>query len=159
MLSPGHNAAVNEWIQANEMLLFCLGGASMLLFVATLFGVPWLFTRIPHDYFAHHRRLRAPWAKHHPALRGVLLVAKNLLGALFVVMGVAMLVLPGQGVATILAGIVLLDFPGKYRLERWVVGRRSVLRSINWLRRWAGRPPLVLDAPGNREDDPSSDDS
>jgi hypothetical protein len=54
-----------------------------------------------------------------------------------------MLLLPGQGVLTILIGIVLLDFPGKYRLERWAVRHRPVYRSINWLRR--GREPIELD--------------
>jgi hypothetical protein len=37
---------------------------------------------------------------------------------------------------------MLLDFPGKYRLERWLATRRAVWRSINWLRRRAGREPL-----------------
>jgi len=61
------------------------------------------------------------------------------------VAGIIMLVLPGQGIFTILIGIMLLNFPGKYRLERWIVARRPVLRSINWLRRRAGRAPLVPD--------------
>lgn len=53
-----------------------------------------------------------------------------------------MLVTPGQGVLMIIAGLVLLEFPGKFRLERWLVTRRHVWRSINWLRRRAGRPEL-----------------
>ncbi len=73
----------------------------------------------------------------------MLLTGKNALGYLFVLMGIAMLVLPGQGILTIMIGVTLLDFPGKYRLERWLVSRRPVLRSINWLRRCAGREPLA----------------
>ncbi|MDY0164900.1 MAG: PGPGW domain-containing protein [Thermoguttaceae bacterium] len=133
-----------EWTKANEAILLWLAGTSTFVFVATLIAVPWLAARIPHDYFAHQKRRPAPWANQHPALRGVLIAGKNLLGAVFVVVGLAMLVLPGQGLLTILAGIVLLDFPGKYRLEYWVVSRRPVLRSINWLRRRAGRPPLIV---------------
>ncbi len=75
----------------------------------------------------------------------MLLIGKNALGYIFVVAGFIMLVLPGQGIFTILIGIMLLNFPGKYRLEQWIVARRPVLRSINWLRRRAGRAPLVLD--------------
>ena len=56
--------------------------------------------------------------------------------------GIAMLVLPGQGLLTIVVGIVLLNFPGKYRLERWLATRSPVWRSLNWLRRRAGRPEL-----------------
>jgi len=62
------------------------------------------------------------------------------------VAGIAMLVLPGQGVLTIVIGIMLLDFPGKYRFERSLAARRPVLRSINWLRRRANRPLLHVDA-------------
>jgi hypothetical protein len=59
-------------------------------------------------------------------------------------MGVAMLVLPGQGVLTIITGLLLLDFPGKYRFERWLVRRGPVLRGVNWLRDRAGRQALRL---------------
>jgi len=69
----------------------------------------------------------------------VLLIGKNLLGCVIIVAGIVMLVLPGQGILTILAGIMLLDFPGKYRLLRWIVARPQVLRTLNWLRRRAGR--------------------
>ena len=55
-----------------------------------------------------------------------------------------MLVLPGQGILTILVGFTLLDFPGKFRLQRWIVTRRGVLESINWVRKKAGREPLAL---------------
>ena len=65
-----------------------------------------------------------------------------MLGAIFIVAGIAMIFLPGQGAITILIGITLTDFPGKYRLERWLVTRRPILRSINWLRERRGHPPL-----------------
>ena len=116
-----------------------------MTFVATLVVVPWLIVRIPADYFAHRKRHRMPWADHHPVVRGLLLVGKNILGFVFVGVGLALLLLPGQGILTIVVGIMLLDFPGKYRLERWAIDRRPVLRSINWLRRRAKRDPLVLD--------------
>ena len=74
-----------------------------------------------------------------------MIIGKNLIGYVFVVAGIIMLMLPGQGILTIVIGITLLDFPGKYRLERWVVSRRPVLRSINWVRRRAKRGPLVID--------------
>jgi hypothetical protein len=70
------------------------------------------------------------------------LVGKNLLGAVLIVAGLLMLVVPGQGLLTIAVGLALTDFPGKFRLERWIVKRPSVWRTINWLRRRAGREPL-----------------
>jgi hypothetical protein len=53
---------------------------------------------------------------------------------------------PGQGLLTIAVGLILLDFPGKFRLERWLATRRSVWRSLNWLRRRAGSKPLQMPA-------------
>ena len=104
-----------------------------------------MVVRLPLDYFSYRKRHRAPWADRPTAVRLTLLVAKNALGGVFVVCGIAMLVLPGQGILTILIGVVLLDFPGKYRLQRWVVGHGPVLNSINWLRRRRGREPIALD--------------
>ena len=76
-------------------------------------------------------------------VRALLLTGKNALGIVLVVAGIAMLVLPGQGILTILAGILLLNFPGRHRFEHWIVSRPPVFRSINWLRRRNGQPPLV----------------
>ncbi len=50
-----------------------------------------------------------------------------------------MLVTPGQGLLTLLIGLLLLNFPGKYRLERWLVRRPGVLRTLNWVRRRRGQ--------------------
>jgi hypothetical protein len=69
-------------------------------------------------------------------------MVKNLLGALLLVAGILMLVLPGQGILTILAALALLDFPGKRHIEMSILHIPMLLRSINWLRRRAGQAPL-----------------
>ncbi len=132
-----------EWLQNNETALLWLAATTIITFMATLIVVPVLVVRIPPDYFSRRKRHRKPWANHHPVVRAILLTGKNALGYILVVAGIIMLVLPGQGIFTILIGIMLLNFPGKYQLERWIATRRPVLRSINWLRRRAGRAPLV----------------
>lgn len=134
-----------EFIQTHETVLWWLASASIITFVATLIVVPLLVVRIPYDYFSHRERRRMQYSDHHPVVRGILLTGKNALGYVFIVVGIVMLVIPGQGILTIVIGIMLLNFPGKNRLERWLVGRRPVLRSINWLRRRSKRNPLVLD--------------
>jgi hypothetical protein len=53
-------------------------------------------------------------------------------------------VLPGQGVITILIGVMMVDFPGKFLLERRIVQYPSVLRAINWMRTKAHRRPLQV---------------
>jgi hypothetical protein len=120
-----------------------------LLFVVTFFGtllfVPWVVVRLPADYFQYRKRHPVPWGTYHPVLRALFLVGKNLLGLLLVLTGLAMLVLPGQGLLTMLIGIMLLDFPGKFRCERWLVRRKPVLRAVNWLRIKRHRAPFDLD--------------
>lgn len=114
-------------------------------FVASLLFVPWAIVRLPADYFHYHARHRVLWSTLHPVLRFVLLLGKNLLGCILIVMGLAMLVLPGQGLLTILIGILLLDFPGKFNFERWLISRKPILHTSNWLRKKAHKEPLWLD--------------
>jgi hypothetical protein len=55
-----------------------------------------------------------------------------------------MLFTPGRGFLTLPAGLLLMNFPGKCRLERWLVQRPGMLRSLNWLRTRRGKPPFRL---------------
>ncbi len=124
-----------------------------MTFVGTLVAVPFLVVRIPEWYFTEPRRHRVRRDElGHPVVRLLLRIGKNLLGVVFILTGVAMIFLPGQGAITILIGITLTDFPGKYRLERWLVTRRPILRTINWLRMRRGKPPLVIAPRSTRRD-------
>jgi hypothetical protein len=67
---------------------------------------------------------------------------KNVLALALVLLGVAMLVLPGQGVLAILLGVMLGDFPGKLRLQQWILARPKVMNSLNWVRSKFKKPPL-----------------
>ena len=131
-----------EWFQGHEMALWWLGGVSIATFVGTLLAVPIVVVRIPSDYFSRpERSIRL--VLRHGVLPGILiLVLKNALGVVLLLAGIAMLVLPGQGLITIFVSLTLLNFPGKYRLERWVISRPAVLGSINWVRQRRGHPPL-----------------
>jgi len=109
--------------------------------------VPFVVSHIPADYFARPRR-SAQWIPDRlRPVRWIVLILKNTIGAACLFFGALMLVLPGQGILTILLGIALLDFPGKFRLQRWVVRRPGVLDSLNWIRRKTEKPPLTMDSP------------
>ena len=110
---------------------------SVLVFVASLIALPWLVAALPTDYFSNPRDRTS-------TTHWLLEVPKTLFGALLVVVGAALLVLPGQGLLMIMAGLMLMSFPGKYRLERWVVTRRPVWRGIQWLRQKMGKPRMVI---------------
>lgn len=133
-----------EWIKGHETLVWWMTGISITSFIAALVAVPWSMVQIPSNYFSQRKRTRKLWADQNPAVRALLLLVKNLLGYILIVIGVIMLAIPGQGMLTILIGVIFLDLPGKYRLERWAVTRPAALRSINWLRKRAGKSSLVL---------------
>lgn len=133
--------AALAWVRESETLLATGALLSIVTFVGTLVAMPILIARIPPDYFARESvlfsgRRNRPWV-------WLSLVGKNLLGLVLVVMGVLMLVLPGQGILTILIGLSLIDFPGRRRLELRLARSRQVRRVIGWIRRRAGSPPLV----------------
>ncbi len=133
------------WIQEHETVFLLIGGASFIVFAAVLAIVPWMVVRIPKDYFASQKRPEKRRIIHQSgAMRLFVLAVKNLTGGVFVLAGVIMLVLPGQGVLMIMLGLSLMNFPGKFRLERWIISRGPILRLINRLRRGRGQPALVL---------------
>ena len=122
-----------------------LAAASALMFVASLLVIPVVASRIPADYFCAHRRGRTLWRTRRPVLRLCVLVLKNMLGLALFLAGVLMLFLPGQGLLAIFLGIMLMDFPGKVQLERYLISRGPVLKSINWIRRKAAVRELETD--------------
>ena len=121
-----------------------VGVVSLVMFFGSLVGMPLLIARMRHDYFVSRTPSPESWTGRHTALRFAILAVKNLLGLVLLLAGLAMLVLPGQGVITILVGISLLDFPGKRRLELKIVRLRHVQRAIDWIRTKAKQPPLIV---------------
>jgi Putative transmembrane protein (PGPGW) len=124
-------------------MLVTLAIGSLIAFLSTLIAIPFILIRLPANYF--DVRVPRTWMKdHHPALRLLGQIVKNVAGFIFLLAGLSMLILPGQGVLTILIGISLLDFPGKQQLEAKIIGQRTVLGAVNALRGKFGRPPLIL---------------
>ena len=130
-----------------QQLLLAATGLSLLAMIATVIAVPWVVIRLPQDYFS--RAQRSPWRESatESVLEKFLGVLKNILGAVLVLLGAVMLITPGQGLLTLLAGLLLMNFPGKYKLERWLVARPGILRALNWLRRRRNQPPFEAPIP------------
>lgn len=114
---------------------------SVLFWIGTIVVVPLVVVYLPVDYLTNEaastlkHRLPAAW-------RYPYLIVKNIFGAIFILAGIAMLVLPGQGILTLVLGIGLISFPGKHRLIQRVFGRRRILKILNRWRARAGRPPM-----------------
>jgi hypothetical protein len=143
-----------EWFRGHPWLVGCLTGFSVLAIAASFVFVPWAIVRIPADYFAHDRPAEMPWQKLHPFLRMAALGLKNLLGLLLILAGfvMALPLVPGPGIVTMLIGLALVDAPGKRQLERRIVSQATVLNAMNRLRKKYGHPPLIKpESATNRE--------
>ena len=130
------------WTQY-EYLFWLMAIASVATLLLSIIVVPVLIVMLPADFYAernHRRRL----FEEQPLLRALFLLVKNALGAVLFVAGTVMFFFPGQGLLTMLAGLALLNFPGKRKLEMRFLHLPKVLSSINWLRLRAGREPLAL---------------
>ena len=131
-----------DWIQDHKGLVIWGTVASVVMFIGTLVLIPILISRMGEDYFMPDRP--QTFADLHPVLRIVGLVLKNLLGLIFVAMGIVMIFVPGQGLLTILLGLAMLNFPGKRAAELALVRYPPVRKSINWIRKKNDRPPLRI---------------
>lgn len=126
------NTAVVTWMFVGSI-------ASILLVLALL---PLVVVRLPADYFDPVRPSAPPPRSVWGWIGRVL---RNVLGWLFVLVGVALLLLPGQGLLTMLIGLMMVDFPGKRGVERRILARPAILRVVNRMRERRGRPPLIVD--------------
>jgi hypothetical protein len=115
------------------------------LFVVTLAGsaiaTALVLRGLPADYL---RRESVPDDRPR-SIRLLRSIGKNVLGVLLIALGAVMSLpgVPGQGVLTMVIGLMLLDFPGKRAMERRLMGRPSVLAAINRVRLRFGRDPLL----------------
>lgn len=134
-----------EWFQQYGHVLAWTGAISVLAFVATLIAIPFLVARIPQNYFMTKTQPQYSGARYWLFMGG-----KNLLGIFLLTAGILMLVLPGQGILTIVLGLSLLNFPRKRRFIRWLVSKPLVYRPLDWLRRKTHSPPLKLPRRPNR---------
>lgn len=126
----------------NEFIV--LAWISVSLLIISIVVIPWIVIKIPQNYFHERYRVRVAKQSNHPLIAQFFTGLKNVIGFLFIFLGILMLVLPGQGILTILIGLFMMNFPGKYRLEKKIVSAPKVLQSLNWIRAKANKPPLML---------------
>lgn len=128
----------NGWHLMAATVAFAVTSAVLSILV-----IGYILTRLPPDYFVNPE-CRRP-VRRHPVLHVLFVIVRNLIGYSLIVLGVLLSLpgVPGQGVLTILMGVMLVDFPGKHRAERWLLTRRGVLSSVNKLRARLGKPPLL----------------
>jgi len=133
----GHEAimigAISRWF-SQPAVEWGLAVFSILAVLASVLLVPRFLATLPPDYL----RGGEPPSGHSLPLR----VLRNVLGAVLALLGIAMLVLPGQGLLTLLVGVLLLDIPGKHALVVKTLSRPKLLSIVNKLRAHRHAPPL-----------------
>ena len=115
---------------------------SIVTIIASLASVSILLISLPSDYFSRKKRVSRI---RNPILRLLLRLLKNVCGIVFLIGGFIMLFTPGQGILSLLVGVILCDFPGKRKVERKIIERPLVLSTINRIRARYNRPLIVLD--------------
>jgi len=136
--------AIGDWLTSHSGLLWTVSMVSIGTFVVTLAVIPYFIVRIPEDYLIRRRKHQEKPFAQKPWMRAIYLVLKNLLGIILFVVGLFMFVIPGQGIITMLIGIMLMNFPGKRRIATAIVRQPAIFKSINWTRAKALTPPLLL---------------
>jgi hypothetical protein len=128
----------------NPRILILGAGFALLSLVATLAIVGVIVVRLPADHFV--RKSPRPLPGHPTWVRWLATIARNLGGVTLVLAGLLMSVpgVPGQGLLTMLLGVMLIDLPGVRRAERWLLRHEFVRTPIERLRQRCGRPPLVI---------------
>ena len=120
-------------------------GIFVVSFFANLGIVSLILVKLPADHFSKSRKTKF-WAGPRPWLHAAKVIGKNIGGVLLVALGIVLSLpgVPGQGLLTVLLGIMLLDFPGRHRLEQKLLSKPSILNSINKLRARFDKKPLEL---------------
>ena len=131
---------VTRWIAFAGAHAGALLIASVAMLIMTFIFLPFLVARLPPDYFVSDER--PPPLSRYLVVHWVLMALKNLIGLAFVLLGIMLLFLPGQGVLTLIIGLTIMNYPGKYAIERWLAMRPHVLPALNWFRARRGHPPL-----------------
>ena len=124
--------------------------------IAYFIVITYLITQMDKRYFVRKGLIRKKISgdsaseKPHITLMNssvtyVINIAKIIVGVCLLLCGVVMLVLPGQGLLTILIGLSLVPFPGKNKIEQNILSRKSVRFSLNWIRMKANKDPFIFD--------------
>ena len=134
--------SITEFVSSYKVYILWLATISLFVFIFSLISIKWLVALIPTNYFIKKNMVKSK--KSYSFIWLISIIVKNLIGYTLILGGLLMLVLPGQGLFTILMGLVLSNYPGKYNIERRFISIPSILKTVNWLRKKSNKPPLEI---------------
>ena len=112
-----------EWMKTHGPELALV---SAIMLVMGVVAVPWIILRLPTNALHRRNPLDVLGERHH-VLRVTLFIVRNVVALPLFVLGVIMVVAPGQGILTIVLSLMLADFPGKFRIERRLLSAKPSL--------------------------------
>lgn len=134
--------SITEFVSNYKTYILWLATISLFVFIFSLVSIKWLVALIPTDYFVKKNISKSK--KSYSLLWLMSIIVKNIIGYTLILGGILMLVLPGQGLFTILMGLILSNYPGKYTIEKRIISIPSILKTINWLRKKSNKPRLRI---------------
>jgi uncharacterized membrane protein YbaN (DUF454 family) len=125
-------------------------GLAVSMAAVSVVIVGYVLARLPADYFVNPDAQRP--IDRHPVLKVLAVLTRNVIGYALIALGIILSLpgVPGQGLLTVLMGVMLIDFPGKHRFQRWLVTRRVILGAVNRLRARSGQPPFQMEVISDR---------
>ncbi len=121
-------------------------GLFLVSLTVSFIAIAVVMVKIPANYFStHYRQDFLPDS--HWTVRWGAVIIKNIFGVFLILLGIVLSLpgIPGQGILTILLGLIMIDIPGKRPLEARIIKRPTVLAAVNRLRERYNKPPLQLD--------------
>ena len=134
--------SITEFVSNYKTYILWLATISLFVFIFSLVSIKWLVALIPTDYFVKKNISKSK--KSYSLLWLISIIVKNIIGYTLILGGILMLVLPGQGLFTILMGLILSNYPGKYTIEKKFISNPSILKTVNWLRKKSNKPRLKI---------------
>ncbi|MEC9492214.1 hypothetical protein [Flexistipes sp.] len=128
----------------NETFIFYAAAFSVLFFLIGIILVPYVILKIPHDYFSYSSKKEYFSRKRDIAVYYVKMALRNAAALLLFFLGIILLVVPGQGLLTILLAFLLADIPGKYKIEKYLIKKERVYNLLNRFRQKYGKKSFIL---------------
>lgn len=140
------SSPLGPFLRENTGLLGAIAAGSVVFVIAGAALGPLIIRRLPEDYFTPDVMNRRGQPGHSQPGRGpralLVRVLRNIAGWLLLLLGLVLLVLPGQGILTIIAALALMDFPMKRRLMQKILQTKQVRSALDWLRTASGKEPF-----------------
>lgn len=127
---------INPLVVLVEQWAYIIGIVSFGVFAGSLVITIWMILSLPADFW--QERDSDSKEKNHPAIS----LLRNILAVALFPAGLIMLVMPGQGILTLLAAFLVSDFPFRKKIINKLLDSPRIERGLNRIRRRFGKEPF-----------------